>query len=73
MIRMAVISKDGVPEFGPTMPVDAVFKKGEDFRNFFYVKCNWILLYFLLIFYSVECGKSKLCSSYSQQQADQNS
>ena len=38
--RLAVISKDGVPEFGPTMPVDAVFKKGEDFRNFFYVKCK---------------------------------
>ncbi|KAL6078755.1 putative Rap/Ran GTPase-activating protein [Balamuthia mandrillaris] len=36
--RMAVVSKDGVPPFGPEMDPDAVFKKGEEFKEFFYTK-----------------------------------
>jgi hypothetical protein len=37
---MAIVSKDGVPEFGPTMPAAAVFKKDDNFLRFFYAKCT---------------------------------
>jgi len=36
--RLAVVSKDGVPEFGPPLPANGLFKKGEEFKNFFYAK-----------------------------------
>jgi len=36
--RMAVVSRDDVPEFGPDLPSNAVFKKGDEFLNFFYAK-----------------------------------
>ena len=36
--RMAVVSKEGVPEFGPSMDDDAIFRKGPEFKEFFYKK-----------------------------------
>lgn len=33
-----MVSRDDVPEFGPEVPPNAVFKKGEEFLNFFYAK-----------------------------------
>lgn len=36
--RLAVVSKDGVPEFGPPLPANGLFKKDELFKNFFYAK-----------------------------------
>lgn len=36
--RMAVVSKEGVPEFGPEMDNEAIFKKGPEFKEFFYSK-----------------------------------
>jgi hypothetical protein len=35
---MAVVSKDGVPDFGPEMERDALFKKGDEFKQYFYTK-----------------------------------
>ncbi len=35
---MAVVSKDGVPDFGPAMENEALFKKGDEFKQFFYTK-----------------------------------
>lgn len=37
-VRVAVVSKDGVPDFGPPMDNEALFKKGEDFKKFLYTK-----------------------------------
>jgi len=36
--RVAVVSKEGVPEFGPTMPSNAIFRKDENFLRFLYAK-----------------------------------
>jgi RAP1 GTPase activating protein 1 len=36
--RIAVISRDGVPEFGPPIPNVAVFKEGPEFRELFFSK-----------------------------------
>jgi len=36
--RLAVVSKDGVPEFGPPLNANGLYKKDEDFKNFFYAK-----------------------------------
>jgi len=36
--RLAVVSKDGVPEFGPQLPNDCVFPKCDKFKDFFYAK-----------------------------------
>eukprot|EP01111_Echinosteliopsis_oligospora_P001485 TRINITY_DN12239_c0_g1_i1.p1 TRINITY_DN12239_c0_g1~~TRINITY_DN12239_c0_g1_i1.p1 ORF type:complete len:423 (-),score=78.42 TRINITY_DN12239_c0_g1_i1:184-1311(-) len=36
--RLAVVSKDGVPDFGPALPVNGLYKKDEEFKNFFYAK-----------------------------------
>jgi len=36
--RLAVVSKDGVPEFGPPLVENALYRKNEDFKNFFYAK-----------------------------------
>lgn len=36
--RLAVVSKDGVPEFGPPLPANGLYKKDEKFKNFFYAK-----------------------------------
>jgi len=36
--RLAVVSKDGVPEFGPPLQENAVYKKDEEFKSFFYAK-----------------------------------
>lgn len=33
-----MVSKDGVPDFGPAMENEALFKKGEEFKQFFYTK-----------------------------------
>ncbi len=44
--KMAVVSKDGVPEFGPHMDKEAVFKQGPEFKQFFYTKRNSASLLF---------------------------
>jgi len=36
--RLAVVSKDGVPEFGPPLPTNALYRKDDEFKNFFYAK-----------------------------------
>jgi len=36
--RLSVVSKDGVPEFGPPLPATALYRKSEEFKNFFYAK-----------------------------------
>jgi len=36
--RLAVVSKDGVPEFGPPLPANGLYKKDDIFKNFFYAK-----------------------------------
>jgi len=36
--RMAVVSRDEVPEFGPEIPSNATFKKGDEFLHYFYAK-----------------------------------
>jgi len=36
--RLAVVSKDGVPKFGPALGNNLLFKKGEQFLNFFFAK-----------------------------------
>eukprot|EP01132_Coremiostelium_polycephalum_P006168 gene6168-7682_t len=36
--RLAVVSKDTVPQFGPTMPTNGLFKKDKAFKDFFYAK-----------------------------------
>jgi len=36
--RLAVVSKDGVPEFGPPLTANGLYKKDEVFKNFFYAK-----------------------------------
>ncbi|EGC36130.1 hypothetical protein DICPUDRAFT_54771 [Dictyostelium purpureum] len=36
--KMAVVSKDSVPEFGPAMPSNGLFKKDQAFKDFFYAK-----------------------------------
>jgi RAP1 GTPase activating protein 1 len=36
--RLAVVSKDGVPEFGPPLPANGLYKKDEAFKTFFYSK-----------------------------------
>ncbi|EGG16091.1 RapGAP/RanGAP domain-containing protein [Cavenderia fasciculata] len=36
--RLAVVSKDSVPEFGPAMPNNGIFKKDPSFKEFFYAK-----------------------------------
>mmetsp|Transcript_6577 Transcript_6577/g.9130 ORF Transcript_6577/g.9130 Transcript_6577/m.9130 type:complete len:399 (+) Transcript_6577:133-1329(+) len=36
--RFAVVSREGVPEFGPAIPKNALFKQSDAFRNFFYAK-----------------------------------
>eukprot|EP01104_Vermistella_antarctica_P006472 TRINITY_DN1717_c0_g1_i1.p1 TRINITY_DN1717_c0_g1~~TRINITY_DN1717_c0_g1_i1.p1 ORF type:complete len:376 (+),score=90.65 TRINITY_DN1717_c0_g1_i1:187-1314(+) len=36
--RLAIISKDAVPEFGPVLPDVAVYKKGDEFKEMFYRK-----------------------------------
>ncbi|EFA86568.1 RapGAP/RanGAP domain-containing protein [Heterostelium album PN500] len=36
--RLAVVSKDSVPEFGPPMPQNGLFKKDQAFKDFFYAK-----------------------------------
>jgi len=36
--RLGVVSRDDVPEFGPDVPKNAVFKKGDEFLQFFYAK-----------------------------------
>ncbi len=33
-----MVSKDGVPDFGPAMENEALFKKGDEFKQFFYTK-----------------------------------
>eukprot|EP00008_Paramoeba_atlantica_P008645 CAMPEP_0201490566 /NCGR_PEP_ID=MMETSP0151_2-20130828/26638_1 /ASSEMBLY_ACC=CAM_ASM_000257 /TAXON_ID=200890 /ORGANISM="Paramoeba atlantica, Strain 621/1 / CCAP 1560/9" /LENGTH=372 /DNA_ID=CAMNT_0047876567 /DNA_START=133 /DNA_END=1251 /DNA_ORIENTATION=- len=36
--QLAVISRDGVPDFGPPIDNVAIFKKGDEFRDLFYTK-----------------------------------
>lgn len=36
--RLAVVSKDGVPEFGPPLSPNGLYKKDESFKTFFYAK-----------------------------------
>jgi RAP1 GTPase activating protein 1 len=36
--RLSVVSRDGVPDFGPEIPKNSIFPKNEDFLNFFYAK-----------------------------------
>lgn len=36
--RLSVISKDGVPPFGPPLPEPSFFRKGQEFKEFFYRK-----------------------------------
>ncbi|KAM9978796.1 hypothetical protein ACTFIY_012557 [Dictyostelium cf. discoideum] len=36
--KMAVVSKDNVPQFGPPMPANGLFKKDQAFKDFFYAK-----------------------------------
>lgn len=36
--KLAVVSKDGVPEFGPPLQANVLYKKDEAFKNFFYAK-----------------------------------
>jgi len=36
--RLSVVSREGVPEFGPAVPLNALFKRDEEFLTFFYAK-----------------------------------
>ncbi|KAF2068661.1 hypothetical protein CYY_010012 [Polysphondylium violaceum] len=36
--KMAIVSKDSVPNFGPAMPQNGLFKKDQAFKDFFYAK-----------------------------------
>lgn len=36
--KLAVVSKDGVPEFGPPLTPNSLYKKNDEFKNFFYAK-----------------------------------
>eukprot|EP01133_Synstelium_polycarpum_P005712 gene5712-6604_t len=36
--KLAIVSKDTVPEFGPVMPANGIFKKDQAFKDFFYAK-----------------------------------
>ncbi|KYQ89078.1 RapGAP/RanGAP domain-containing protein [Tieghemostelium lacteum] len=36
--RLSVVSKDTVPQFGPPMPQNGLFKKNQAFKDFFYAK-----------------------------------
>jgi hypothetical protein len=45
---MAVVSKDGVPDFGPAMENEALFKKGDEFKQFFYTKRTPFIIYLSL-------------------------
>jgi len=38
--RLAVVSREGVPEFGPPLAKDVVFRKDSAFLNLFYAKCK---------------------------------
>lgn len=39
--QVGVISKEGVPEFGPEVGKNTAYKKNEEFRDFLYSKCNF--------------------------------
>ncbi|GAM26221.1 hypothetical protein SAMD00019534_093960, partial [Acytostelium subglobosum LB1] len=36
--RLAIVSRDAVPEFGPAMPANGLFKKDQAFKDFLYAK-----------------------------------
>ncbi|GAM23464.1 hypothetical protein SAMD00019534_066390, partial [Acytostelium subglobosum LB1] len=36
--RLGIVSKETVPEFGPAMPANGLFKKDQAFKDFFYAK-----------------------------------
>jgi RAP1 GTPase activating protein 1 len=58
--RLSVVSRDGVPDFGPEIPKNSIFPKNEDFLNFFYAKCK-IFFYYILIKLFLVLNAEKAC------------